>query len=387
MMGPFQPHAGFFGREEVLRNLDQTLLPRGDLLVSSEPQPLRYAVLHGMPGLGKTELAIQFMFTRKSYYQGIFWVRAESASKLEADFATIAKILGLEDPSEPRNEVASRELAKGWLSNPKSTLDDELDSRSQTEIPWLLIFDNADNPSILMDYTHLFRSGSVLVTSRYPLTEARDDGRQISPKTSILLAPFSPEEADRFLRELTPGSGEIKESQQMVQKLGGLPLAISQMAGIIRDEHLSYADFLARYEDASERADLYDRMHMGSRPTARGTISTIFAVDQLKGHTRLLLEILSLLDPDEVPECILDGLLQNSARDALAMLTLGEFQGARGELLSRSLIERNIDGKKLWIHRVLQDTVRSKMAFLRKQELGSITVTLLALSWPKVPLD
>lgn len=214
MMGPFQPHGGFFSREDVLRSLDQTLLPRQDLLVTSEPQPLRYVVLHGMPGLGKTETAIQFMFSRKSYYRAIFWVRADSASKLEADFANIAKMLGLEDPSERQNEVASRELAKGWLSNPKSTLDDELDSQSQKEVPWLLIFDNADDPSILMDYTHLFRSGSVLVTSRYPLTEARDDGTQLSPKKSIHLASFSPEEADCFLRELTPGSGEIEGSHE-----------------------------------------------------------------------------------------------------------------------------------------------------------------------------
>lgn len=100
-----------------------------------------------------------------------------------------------------------------------------------------------------------------------------------------------------------------------------------------------------------------------------------------------MLDIISLLDPDEVPECILDGLLQNSVGDAPATLTLDELQSARGELLSRSLIERNINVKKLWIHRVLQDTVRSRMSPLRKQEMGIITVALLAISWPKVPLD
>lgn len=100
MMGPFQRHGGFFGREHVLKSLDDTLLPSEDLLVSSEPQPLRYAVLHGMPGLGKTETAIQFMFTRKLRYQAIFWVHAESTTKLEADFANIAKLLGLENPAE-----------------------------------------------------------------------------------------------------------------------------------------------------------------------------------------------------------------------------------------------------------------------------------------------
>ena len=100
-MGPFKLHEEFFGRESVLEDLDRALFPCQALLVSSEPQPLRYAVLHGMPGVGKTETAIQFMFTRKSYYQAIFWIRAESTSKLEEDFAEIAEMLGLENPTEP----------------------------------------------------------------------------------------------------------------------------------------------------------------------------------------------------------------------------------------------------------------------------------------------
>lgn len=387
MMDPVQQHRGFFGREDVLKSLDDTLLPSEDLLVSSEPQPLRYAVLHGMPGVGKTETAIQFMFTRKLRYQAVFWVRAESTTKLESDFAKIGRLLGPENSAEPQNEVDSRELAKAWLLNPRGILDDELDSSSQTEVPWLLIFDNADDPSILMDYTHLFGSGSVLVTSRYPLTEARDDGRQLSPKTSIPLATLDVEEAARFLRELTPRYGTVEESLLIAKKLGGLPLAIIQMVGFIRSEHLSYTDFLARYEDLNERAELHAWAPEGARPTARGTIRKVFAVEKLNGHPRLVLDILSLLDPDEIPEHVLDGLFQAPTTGSRGRLTRSEFQSARGELLSRSLIKRNVDEKKLWIHRLIQDAVRAQMSPERRQEVGTITVALLTAAWPTLQLD
>ena len=386
-MGPFQQNKDFFDREDVLKRLDSILLPSQDLLVSSEPQPFRYAALHGMAGLGKTEIAIEFMFQRKTHYQAIFWVRADSVSKLEADFANIAKDLGLENTAEPRNEITSRELAKGWLSNPTETLDHELDSRSQTEVTWLLIFDNADNPAMLNDYMHLFRSGSVLVTSRYPLAEARDKCRELSPILSISLSPFPVHEAAHFLRNLTPNSGQAEKTPLIAQRLGGHPLAISQMAGIIRQQFLSYTEFLKRYDNAGEHLDLHNLVLEPSRLNTRGTVYSIFAIKDLNAHALLVLEILSLLDPDEIPESILDGLSPGSAKNRQPPLTISQFHAARGELLSRSLIGRNLDLGKPWVHRILQDTVRARMSHARRQEIGAITISLLDDAWPEVPLD
>ena len=132
-------------------------------------------------------------------------------------------MIGLRSAAEPLNEMASLGLAKGWLSNLKKILDEELDFISQTEIPWLLKFDNVDNPSILFDYKHLSTS-SVLVTSRLLLTKARDDSGQLCPKISTPSATFDVEKAARFLRELTPDSGQVERSLLIAEKLGGLPL-------------------------------------------------------------------------------------------------------------------------------------------------------------------
>ena len=102
----------------------------------------------------------------------------------------------------------------------------------------------------------------------------------------------------------------------------------------------------------SERVNLYALVTEGLRPTARGTIYTIFAVEQLSSQARLTLDGLSLLDPDEIPEYLLEGLYHGSTNNFPGLLTMSEFQSARGELISRSLINQNVDGKKVWIHRL-----------------------------------
>ena len=382
MTGPFVRNEQFFGRGNVFKELDDALLPSKDLLVSTERQ-LRYATIYGMAGLGKTETAVEFMHTRKKFFQAVFWVRADSASKLEADFAKIASLLGLEDPHELKNEVVSRELAKGWFSNPRKVLDDQYDSMAQSEAPWLLVFDNADDPEILMDYTPLFVSGSVLVTSRYPLAAQTS----LSQGTSIHLLPFVGEEATRLLQHLTGDSHQPDTAAVIAEKLGGLPLAIAQMAGVIRRQFLSYADFLTRYEDANEHADLHDLTLERGRPTARGKISSIFAIEQLSCHARTILEILSFLDPDNVPELILDGLHHGVGGVSQAPTKLSEFHVARSDLRARSLVGRNIDREEVWVHRLLQDTVRAKLSASRSREICVSAIALLSAAWPTVPLD
>ena len=78
-----------------------------------------------MGGIGKTSIAIGFAFRRMSEFDAIFWTRADDVKKLEQDFGEIAVRLGLEDESELRNPVVSRDLAIGWLINPRRSLKEE----------------------------------------------------------------------------------------------------------------------------------------------------------------------------------------------------------------------------------------------------------------------
>lgn len=76
----------FFGRENTLKQLDEVLIPDYDLANRSNTGYARPSqlTLCGQGGLGKSEIAIHFAFTRRKHFDAIFWVRADDPGKLEA---------------------------------------------------------------------------------------------------------------------------------------------------------------------------------------------------------------------------------------------------------------------------------------------------------------
>lgn len=226
-MDTFVRNPNFFPRDNILKQLDDILLPKHDATVPSEGEALKHVAICGMGGLGKTEIAIEYAYSRREKFDAIFWIRADEEENLELDFSRIATSLGLADPPEPYNEPVNRELAKGWLANPKKLLQETSDTVGQSGATWLVILDNADNADILEDFGPICGSGSLLITSRDPLSKTTFS---LTPG-DIDLEPLSGEEAIQFLQQLTPredGDG----AREVVQVLGCLPLAIAQMASV-----------------------------------------------------------------------------------------------------------------------------------------------------------
>lgn len=116
-----------------------------------------------MGGIGKTDLAIQYAYSRRSEFSAIFWLEAGGTSQLASSFGRIAAQLGLKTSEEARDLDTSKELVKAWLSKPKRTT--EIDGQIEND-SWLLIFDNADNLDNISDYLPWRGNGSILLTSR-----------------------------------------------------------------------------------------------------------------------------------------------------------------------------------------------------------------------------
>ncbi|KAH1845095.1 hypothetical protein KXX43_006719 [Aspergillus fumigatus] len=373
----------FFGRESIIEELDKYLLPPE----KSSPFSLgdshrRHVVLCGIGGIGKTSIAIEYVFSRKTKFDAIFWIRSDEALKLEHDFCRIAVELGLQDANEPFNPVVCRELTKGWLENLIKVLDQEHDIISQAEVQWLIVFDNADSPDLLQDYWPLSSNGSILVTSRDPLSK---NSPSIAYR-AIDLPPLEDHEGAELLRRLSHVTDEEEVSVKIAVKLGGLPLAISQMAAVIRYQYLSFTEFYERYEDEHDRRELHSFDAVIPRPEARGNIASIWAVEQLGNHAACLLEICAMLDPDRIQERLF-----SSELSALGWLehfpkTSFAYSAARADLIKRSLITRDADKKEFRIHRVLQDSVLSKMSTEKMLQTFSFSVDLVLAAWGSTPL-
>jgi hypothetical protein len=103
----------------------------------------RTVVLHGLGGIGKTQLTVAYAKRHKNNYSAIFWLNIKDKDSLEQSFVKVAKQILQDYPSASRlsnintnqnlNEVV--DAVKAWLSISNNTR-------------WLTIYDNYDNPKV-----------------------------------------------------------------------------------------------------------------------------------------------------------------------------------------------------------------------------------------------
>ncbi len=379
---PVSRNKGFFGRADVLREISLNFLPSKQAAndpPEQEPNEVKTFAICGPGGMGKTQTAIEFVFTHKHRYDAVFWIFADAAAKIAESFSRIALELGLvtADSVDAHDHVVTRDLVKGWLANPLKTADPK-DDRATDHASWLLVFDNADFPEELEEYWPLDGPGCVLFTSRDPLAKHSN----YLAMNGIDLKPFEIEEGKKFLAELTM---KEEDGGSVVKALGGFPLALTQMAGVIIRGDLTFAEFTRTYNEEESRAELL-QLQLSQSKRRYGyeyTVASVWALESLK-HGRSLLEVLSFLDPDGIQESILTTLpdsvsLQNFPKTSLS------YQKARTELLQSSLISRNAE--RIHVHRLIQDAARAKTGQFNMKRTFSATVALLCSIWPFEAFD
>ncbi|KAI9664019.1 MAG: hypothetical protein M1821_007510 [Bathelium mastoideum] len=374
----------FFGQEHILDQIDQVFFRqkatrnRADASKGNEAEPRSFA-LCGMGGIGKTEVATEYVLSRQHKFDAVFWIYADTTQKLAAQFSAIAKELGLEEKDTNLDDVAAREMVKEWLAEPVGYYPRE-DAEDATEVTWLLVFDNADDPDVLYDWFPSQGPGSVLVTSRYPYM--KENAHRLS--VGLDVSPLEPTLGGKMLCKLSGREDDLDASgisTRIVERLGGLPLAVAQMSGIIRRKHLSLNEFDEYYtENAKNLHDLHIRGSLGSY---QQTVSTTWAVEQLSPAAQAVLKVLSVLDPDQISEKILVEGAKKVALDDFPKTKAVYFE-ARTELIQTSLIARNMATSELRIHRLVQDVVRETMDQEQLRLIFAGAIVLLSSVWPYV---
>jgi hypothetical protein len=111
--------------------------------------------IHGLGGVGKTRLAIEYAWRHASDYASLLFVSARSPVELRANLAGLCNplVLNLPEQTQPE-EAASVSAVFRWLGENSG---------------WLLILDNADTQeaaSGVEETLPRFRGGQVIITSR-----------------------------------------------------------------------------------------------------------------------------------------------------------------------------------------------------------------------------
>jgi len=125
---PYDQNSCFTGRQQLLGNLRAYLTTKKNSILKS--------VVFGQPGVGKTQLVLEYCYRYKYDYGVVWWIKSEKPDDLAKDYAKLSVHLELQEKDSKDLDIQV-EAVKRWLEmNPG----------------WLLIFDNAETPEDLERY-------------------------------------------------------------------------------------------------------------------------------------------------------------------------------------------------------------------------------------------
>ncbi|KAH8589506.1 hypothetical protein B0O99DRAFT_692400 [Bisporella sp. PMI_857] len=226
----------FVAREDELRDIHEAL--RGD-------GSRRTVVLHGLGGIGKTQLAITYAKRHKGNYSAIFWLNIKDEDSLKQSFASVAKLILREYPSarwlssvnmENLNEVI--DAVKAWHGLSYNTR-------------WLIIYDNYDNPKLasnkdpaavdITKYLPEAYQGSVLITTRSSQVQI---GHLIQVTKLKNLR-----DSLKILSNASCRKGLMNnvDAIKLAKELDGFPLALATAGAYLKQAAIAFSDYLRLY--------------------------------------------------------------------------------------------------------------------------------------------
>jgi tetratricopeptide (TPR) repeat protein len=344
---PFPRNESFVGREKQLQSLEE-------LIVAPNTTHQRMTIC-GLGGCGKSALALEFAYralARHARYL-VFWVPAISQETFELayrDIGTLLRIPGIADDNADVKLLVKRAL----------------DSESFGD--WLMIVDNADDPSVLLDSTdgdprsarlsdRLPRSsrGTILFTTR-----SKKAAEDLTQAKVIRLSDMDQAEAKLLLTQRLAEVSTHEEAEEdaktdLVRLLAYLPLAIVQAAAFISSDEISVSEYIALFKQSMGVELLSEHFEDPSRyREMESTIAKTWYItfDQILKQDRLAADYLAFMaciDRVNIPQSLLpSGDSQLQQTKALGTLKAYAFLIERRQILPGERTERFFD-----IHRLV----------------------------------
>jgi len=355
----------FTGREDVLAQVHNHLAPGGQVALTQ--------AISGLGGIGKTQVALHYVYRFQKAYSHVLWVTADSLASLAAEFVRLARDLELPEKDE-KDQGKIVQAVQRWL---REYLD------------WLLVLDNVEDLSLVSSFIPAKHLGSVLLTTRRQVTEpvaqavvleilSDDEGALLLLKRAKRLA------LDASLDEAP--TSEVAVARTIAQHLGGLPLALDQAGAYIAETGCSLSDYLDLFKQ--QQAALLQRR--GTVPSDHPqSVTTTFSlafeqVQQKNGAAIDLLTVCAFLAPDAIPlEVITEGAAYlGTVVETVAVDPL-QFDQALETLQTYSLVRRDGESHTLSIHRLVQAVLQDEMEETERRTWAERAILAVNAAFPE----
>ncbi|MGW1209791.1 FxSxx-COOH system tetratricopeptide repeat protein [Streptomyces sp. NPDC002499] len=353
-------NTSFVGRQAQLRLL-------ADQVGAQDTATVLPHALHGLGGVGKSQLALEYVYRHQLDYELICWIPAARESMILAALANLAVRLRLVPAAQSGGDAPAANTAVPAVLE-----------ALRTGVPygnWLLVFDNAENIETVRSFFPTNGPGKVIVTSY------NWDWKRVA--TPLPVDVFEREESVELLQKRSPDLS-VADADRLASALGDLPLAVEQagawhaVTGMLVDDYL---------ELLNRRSP--EILHLGPAPDYPLSVAAAWdiSLERIKLNNpgaRELLDICAWMAPEPVPLAILRksrGIDITPHVDPI----LGEaikLARAIGDLTRFSLVKLDLRTDTVQMHRLLQNVLLAKQGSEERERMRNAAHQLLSAAKP-----
>ena len=273
IFGALARNPQFTGREDDLLQLRDRLRAYGTAVVLP-------VTLHGLGGVGKTQVALEYVHRFKTDYDLVWWIDCGQPQFVDVSLVELGvrmgEVFGISVPPTADSAEAARMI---------------LDVLARGAVPrWLLIYDNAEDIKAVQRFLPS-PGGHVLITSRNRAWET--EGRT-SP---LPIQVFEREESIAHLRQRVPDI-RPEEAERLAELLGDLPLGLATAGAWLAETSQPIPDYLAELE--RDPAEALSRVEVPSDypvPVAKAWDLSLDRLEQRSPAAARLFELFSIMAP------------------------------------------------------------------------------------------
>ncbi|MFE2508880.1 FxSxx-COOH system tetratricopeptide repeat protein [Streptomyces naganishii] len=346
----------FTGRVQLLQDLHRRL-QEGTTAVLPE-------ALQGMGGVGKSQLAVEYVYRHLHEYQVIWWIPSEQPQQIRQFLVMLAGRLGLNVGNGEANSAVPAVIEALRVGEPYKN--------------WLLVFDNAENPEAVREFFPTNGPGRILVTSR--------NAQWAASARPLEVDVFTREES-RALLQLRAPTLDDETADRLAETLGDLPLGIEQAAVWLSETGMPAEEYLRLFEQQANEL-------MNSDPPADYPLTVAAAwnvsLERLRRNhpaALQLLQVCAFFAPEPISRRLLSGVRDAPVPAELSAALSDPIKLSRAirEINRYALARINHNTNTIQLHRLVQRVLINQMSEPLKRQMREGAHRLLAKGDPGEP--